>query len=213
MAVFDNNFVAVTGIVCAEPLWLRATGLHQLGNGLLQNACLECQIMVSRDVDQFDPTGNNPVQLINDTLIVRDDVPVELILVGIQRIVVNRQEPLIEKITCNHQFTHILCVLQALQKLDEQRPVFQRLGVAVFDTEVDIADDDDFVPNCIGRPQRRSVGIRTTAAPAAGSIQGCQRASARAKALDKISPGKFHFDSNEPVVVGGCVPHRVLRKL
>ena len=127
--------------------------------------------------------------------------------------VVNRQEPLIEKITCNHQFTHILCVLQALQKLDEQRPVFQRLGVAVFDTEVDIADDDDFVPNCIGRPQRRSVGIRTTAAPAAGSIQGGKCASARAKALDKISPGKFHFDSNEPVVVGGCIPHRVLRKL
>ncbi|MPM56387.1 hypothetical protein SDC9_103189 [bioreactor metagenome] len=111
MAVLNDNFIAVARIVSAEPFGVDS--LHDTGDGLLQNVCLQRHVMVSDDIDQLDAAGDHVVQLINHVLIVGDNVHVKLSLIRIAGII-DREIPFIEKIARDHQFPHISCILQAL---------------------------------------------------------------------------------------------------
>ena len=82
-------------------------------NGLLQNIIFLCHIVVADYVDQLDSAVGYLVQFVDHALIIFDHILVKLINVRVAGII-DRQKPLIQKITVDHQFPHISCALQAL---------------------------------------------------------------------------------------------------
>jgi len=148
--MLDDDLISVARVIRAESFGI--PGLNDTGNSFLQNVGLQRHVMVPDHVDELDAAVDQVVQLVNHAPVVGDHVLVELVLIRVSGII-DGQKPLVQEITGDHQFAHVFGVLKALQEINEQRKVFQRLGIAVLDTEVNVAYDDDLIFRTAGFPQ------------------------------------------------------------
>ncbi|MPM59387.1 hypothetical protein SDC9_106229 [bioreactor metagenome] len=150
VTMFDCDLVSVACVISAESFGI--PGLNDFRDRFLQNVGLQGHVMVSDYVDQLYPTVGHIDQLVDNVLIVGYHVLVKLSCIRVAGII-DRQKPLVQKITVDDQLSHICCALQAPQELYKQRTVFQCFCIAVIDAEVNIAYDDGLVSCVAGIPQ------------------------------------------------------------
>jgi len=145
--VFDSDLIPVAGVISTESFGI--SGLNNVRDRFKQNAGIQRHVMVSRYIDQFNSAVDHVVQFIDNIPIIDNYILIKAVFICIAGII-DRQKPLIQKITGDYQFSDIVSTLQTPQKINQQRAVLQRFGVVVINTEVNVAYYDDLVP-CVAR--------------------------------------------------------------
>lgn len=156
VAVLDGDLVSVARVIKAETVCI--PGLDNVRHRFLQDVSRQRHIMVAGYVNQLDPAFDDVVELVEDGLIGGNRVFVKLCCIRVGGII-DRQKPIVQKITVNYQLPHICSALQTAQKLNKKRTVFERFCIAVINAKVDIAQDDDLISCVACLPQSRWTGL------------------------------------------------------